>query len=271
MLRWTLERAGRLVAPKRVVTIVASQHRPWWMDALSDQPAENVVVQPSDRGTATGVLLPLLHVYLADRRAIVALLPCDQYVEDEARLRGTFDLAFALAEESRRIVLLGVTAERADPNLGWILADGPEQNGARRVASFFEKPGPTLARFLYRRNAAWSSFMLVTRADVLLSVYERLVPRLLALLARAVRDGEPDSDTLDSIYAALPYYDFSRDLLQGAAQQLRLLMIPPCGWTDLGTPARVAQWMEKRALSARRRTSAPVRTRELTQTTAGSA
>jgi mannose-1-phosphate guanylyltransferase len=102
MLRWALERAGRIVSPNRVVAIVAARHRSWWRDALSDLPTGNVVVQPSDRGTAVGVLLPLLRVYQRDRRAMVALLPSDQFVEEEGRLRETFERAFSLIEAGRR-------------------------------------------------------------------------------------------------------------------------------------------------------------------------
>ena len=36
------------------------------------------------------------------------------------------------------------------------------------------------------------------------------------------------------------FRDFSRDVLQGSEDSLRLQPVPPCGWTDLGTPARVA-------------------------------
>jgi hypothetical protein len=50
-------------------------------------------------------------------------------------------------------------------------------------------------------------------------------------LARAAR--------LTALYDGLETRDFSRDVLQGNEHGLRLEIVPPCGWTDLGTPARV--------------------------------
>jgi alkanesulfonate monooxygenase SsuD/methylene tetrahydromethanopterin reductase-like flavin-dependent oxidoreductase (luciferase family) len=35
--------------------------------------------------------------------------------------------------------------------------------------------------------------------------------------------------------------DFSRDILQGQESTLRVLKVADCGWSDLGTPERVAE------------------------------
>jgi mannose-1-phosphate guanylyltransferase len=243
MLQWALERAGRIVSQDRVVTIVAAQHRSWWQDSLRGQPTENVVVQPMDRGTGVGVLLPLLSVYLRDRRAIVALIPSDHFIEEEGLLRESFRRAFSLIEAGRRILLLGVTPDRMDSEYGWVLAGEPGPDGTSRVVSFHEKPGPALARILYRRRAVWSSFMLAARAETLLSIYEQAAPRLLTRVARTVKERGWGPDALEPLYESIPTLDFSRDLLRTAPHRLRLIVVPPCGWTDLGTPARIARWM----------------------------
>jgi hypothetical protein len=44
---------------------------------------------------------------------------------------------------------------------------------------------------------------------------------------------------VSELYASIAAVDFSRDLLQGAEGLLRVLPVPACGWTDLGTPRRV--------------------------------
>jgi hypothetical protein len=43
------------------------------------------------------------------------------------------------------------------------------------------------------------------------------------------------------LYQRMPELDFSRDLLEGRERALRVLEVPPCGWSDLGTPNRVGQ------------------------------
>jgi hypothetical protein len=45
---------------------------------------------------------------------------------------------------------------------------------------------------------------------------------------------------LEELYDRLPTVDFSRDILQKQPAHLRVLPVPHCGWSDLGTPERVA-------------------------------
>src|SRR5439155_3578454 len=41
----------------------------------------------------------------------------------------------------------------------------------------------------------------------------------------------------------LPARDFSRELLERIPELLELVVVPPCGWTDLGTPARLERFL----------------------------
>jgi len=45
---------------------------------------------------------------------------------------------------------------------------------------------------------------------------------------------------LAEFYAGREAVDFSREILERQAAHLRVIRVPPCGWTDLGTPHRVA-------------------------------
>jgi hypothetical protein len=69
------------------------------------------------------------------------------------------------------------------------------------------------------------------------------------LLARVCDTGFSISESsesapspLERVYSRLPIMDFSSDLLERAARELRMLAVPPCGWTDLGTPDRIERW-----------------------------
>jgi mannose-1-phosphate guanylyltransferase len=44
---------------------------------LSEMPKSNIMVQPSNRGTGNGVLLPLIHILARDPAAHIVLLPSD--------------------------------------------------------------------------------------------------------------------------------------------------------------------------------------------------
>jgi len=48
------------------------------------------------------------------------------------------------------------------------------------------------------------------------------------------------SAELASLYGRYAPVDFSRDVLQSHPGRLQFLTVPPCGWSDVGTPARLA-------------------------------
>jgi mannose-1-phosphate guanylyltransferase len=50
---------------------------------------------------------------------------------------------------------------------------------------------------------------------------------------------------LAQLYEELPPSDFSRDILQRSPDLLRVLTVPACGWSDLGTPRRVVETVNR--------------------------
>ena len=69
LLRWALRRAAAIVPWSRILVVVTEHHRRYWQQTLSDLPPQNIIVQPSNRGTAAGILLPVLDIVLhRDRR-----------------------------------------------------------------------------------------------------------------------------------------------------------------------------------------------------------
>ena len=240
MLRWALDRACSVVPKEHVLTVVAEQHRRFWERELSDFPAGNVLVQPRNRGTGAGLLLPLLDLCLhRDALARVLVLASDHYVEDERTLRASLDLALDVrGRESGRLLLLGMTPRDLDHDFGWIVPESRGSGGIRRVAHFVEKPGLEGARGLMQRGALVNSLMLVAQADLILRLYEKALPGLL----RALLDCPGDAaghERLDEVYAAISTSDLSRDVLERSVRHLSVVQVPRCGWTDLGTPQRL--------------------------------
>jgi mannose-1-phosphate guanylyltransferase len=262
LLQDALHRAEAVVPQSRVCTIVAEQHRRWWESPLYHLPGANVVVQPQNRGTAIGILLPLLRLERRDPDARVVLLPSDHFVRDEPTLARSLRLGLqSLSHRSDEVVLLGITPEEPDPELGYIVPGFSDRDSAFGVQRFVEKPAAPLAGALVEQGAVWNSFIIAARLPALLGLYERRFPEVVARLRKAVdcdlvcRTG----DAVVSAYERLPEIDLSRHVLEGQEPNLRVLPVPHCGWSDLGTPRRVAAALattEPRDLPTRLRLSA---------------
>ena len=245
LLREALTRAGAVAAPERLCAIVAAQHRRWWDGQLADLDPANVIVQPQNRGTAIGMLLPLIHILERDPDARIVVLPSDHHVRDEARLARALRYAAAPPPgEWAEILLLGLEPTMADSQLGYIVPQRQVGHPHHAVERFVEKPDTDAAERLREQGALWNTFIFAADGQALLKLFERRCPDILAALRDAVcREpaGRIPWEALASLYEALPDLDFSRSILQGQERHLRVLPIPDCGWSDLGTPQRVVE------------------------------
>ncbi len=242
LLGSALDRARRLAPRERIVTVVAQGHRRWWERELADWPIENVVVQPRNRGTAAGVLLPLRTILARDPGAVVGVLPSDHFIADEETFAAALGEALGVADDDQagHLVLLGVQAERPEADLGWILPGAGAAARPRTVDVFVEKPPSDEAARLMRSGALLNSFAFAVRARVLLALLRRRLPELVLRFDRA-RPETSSASALAELYATLPEADFSRSVLAGLADALRVVAVPRCGWMDVGTPERIAR------------------------------
>jgi len=250
LIRRAIDRAAAIVPPQHIVTVVAPQHRRWWEHELSDLPVENTVVQPQDRGTAAGILLPLNRVLRCDPEAQVVVVPSDHYVENEPRLRAAILDAILVADGSDgRVVLLGIMPRACDTEYGWIVPVTANDAGnvpARRVESFVEKPDGERARSLMCRGAVLNSFILAASGKALLGLFEHAAPHLLERFSGWQADAPMGPLEVEMLYEDLPTCDFSRNILERSCHRLWVVRVPDCGWVDLGTPARLRDFRSSR-------------------------
>ena len=249
------ERRALGIAPiERTCAIVAMQHRRYWQALPWRMPRGNLIVQPHNRGTAHGILLSILSVLARDPLAQIVFLPADHYIRDEQRLATSLrQLAALIARSPQSLALLGIAPEQADPELGYILPGPVLPDGSRSVERFLEKPAPHVARTLIGAGALWNSFIFGGCGVALLGLLSRGLGETAEAMATALaRDtiAGGRSHVLSELYEALPTIDFSRAVMQGAESVLRVVTAPACGWSDLGTPDRVAETLRRLRLPA---------------------
>jgi mannose-1-phosphate guanylyltransferase len=245
LLQSALERAAAITSSERICAVVAADHRKWWSAQLESLPTDNIFVQPRNRGTANGILFPLLKILQRDPDARILLLPSDHHVRDEETLSESISVAATRSRSpSPEIVLMGLRPRNPDPELGYIVP-GPDRGGGyREVEQFIERPLPAIARQLIDRGALWNAFIIAADAPALLKLFERRSPDIVDALSEIISaptDHLSRERRLFELYEALPTRDFSRQILPGHEHRLRVLPVPECGWSDLGTPRRVAE------------------------------
>lgn len=248
LLRLTLRRAAHISEGGRILAVVREAHRRWWHGELAELAPENILVHNENRGTAVAIVHALIAVARRDREAILVILPSDHVADRETVLVEAVNFAVQLCKEDREHAYrLGVTAESAETEYGWIV---PCRRGAeyvRDVVRFVEKPTASLALELRAVGALWNSFILAGSVRALLMLIESSQPLLLRRCCDLLLTRQADASERGVSFHSLPSVDFGRDVLQPMASHLRVVAVPACGWTDLGTPGRVARWLEGRS------------------------
>lgn len=249
-----IRRAQSQVAAERICAIVAQQHHRWWsaMDSVMQLPPRNLIVQPSNRGTAIGILYSLVHILSQDPDAQVLLLPSDHYVAHEEILARSLTAALDhVARTPAQPLLLGLHPEEPDCELGYIVPGVSDDFGVRCVVRFVEKPELTVAAQIVRAGGLWNTFIIAASARSLLNLFlPRFAPTVMemqvivgsALQSKSSAAGWP---AIVDMYTRLPDLDFSRDLLEGRESLLSVMPVPSCGWSDLGTPHRVGETLRR--------------------------
>jgi mannose-1-phosphate guanylyltransferase len=251
MLEHTFQRAEKLIPAQRLFTIVAREHLNFdeVRAQLAWRPRQTVVVQPYNRDTAAGILLPLTHLYKQYPNAVTAIFPSDHFVLEEDLFMSHVDRAFRAVESDRtRIVLLGVEPREPDPEYGYMVPGATiddSELGARRVELFVKKPSAERVQKILGSGALWNTLVVVSACSTLLNAIETTLPELYGSFQPILEAvGTPnESDVVERVYRELQPINFSRGVLEFLAFERRrtLLVLPVRGvtWSDWGTSARV--------------------------------
>jgi mannose-1-phosphate guanylyltransferase len=259
LLEDTLERLAPLTDPLHTVTVVDETHHSYVDSLRARLPIGEVIYQPADRGTAAGVLLATSQVSMCDPEALLVITPSDHGIKNADEFRAGVLAAVAHVRRYRDdVVLLGVEPQSAAGDYGWIVTIRVPDRDTLGVTSFVEKPPVAAAEHLFASGAVWNTMVLVATAEAILALCRRYVPDVAAAFEGFRFLTPPRRDQqVRSLYDHLPVVDFSRDVLTQASGLQCLPWRASIGWTDLGTPERLAAWLGRDELSAskKRRTA----------------
>ncbi|HEY3302717.1 MAG TPA: sugar phosphate nucleotidyltransferase [Candidatus Binatia bacterium] len=258
MLEHTLARAERVIDPRRVYTVVGQDHLryPEVRRQLSAREYRNVIVQPENKETAPGLLLPLAHVYARHPNATVVVFPSDHFIVEEELFMAHVDLACRLVERCPDfLVLLGIKPDSPETDYGYILP-GSELKplaplAVRPVLGFHEKPDLDGARELLAAGGLWNTMVMVCRAKTLIELVRSVSPRLHSFFQRIRRaiGTSSEREAVAKTYRSIESVNFSTGLLEVFARKhaSRLLVLPVRGvtWSDWGSEPRLLGALKK--------------------------
>src|SRR5262245_21755494 len=249
MLQHTLDRADQITEPRHKVTIVAREHRSrGWPEQLKRK-SGRLIVQPSNQGTATAIFLALTYIRREASNSIVVLYPSDHFVYPEDRFLDVVRVAIGTAQAlPQKLVLLGVAANRAELDYGWIQlgADLGWHMGHRVSAAARFKEKPSLDRRepqVMVAGALWNTLILAANADLLWSLGYDCFPKLMRRLEEfdTTIGSKDEEEGLEALYQETSHHDFSSEVLEALPQRIAVLELNGVLWSDWGRPERIVE------------------------------
>jgi len=263
MLERTIKRARLLIPSERLVVIGTAHHSAHIVRHLGTTAPGTVLLQPANRDTAPGILLPLIHILRKDPTALVAILPADHFILPGHRFMRAVAAAARFVDQGNVDipVLLAAKPDGPEPEYGWIeLGAFVEHNGQQTIhelKQYVEKPPRNQAERLMQHGWLWNTMVIVVRAQALMDLAWKSVPdlaRWFTLLKRVM--GSPrEQEFIEKVYEAIPNTNFSTSVL--ASRNLKSLVLPirDVSWSDWGTKERILETTRAHGL----RPSVPIR------------
>jgi mannose-1-phosphate guanylyltransferase len=255
LLERTQQRVGLVSRLDRQVVVVTRAHEPFYSGLVADLAPGRLVVQPANRGTAAGILYPLLRIAQLAGDVPLAIFPSDHFIDDDLVFMNVVRRALqAATARPGLVVLLGIEAATAEPEYGWIEpaarplpTDGEPVFPVRR---FWEKPSPDLARKLFARECLWNSFVMVGHVGAFLDLIAAGVPELRQAFEPVRRSvgSAREATVAEQVYAGIPELNFSEQVLVPAAGRIGVARVKGVDWSDLGNPKRVLATISRHGL-----------------------
>jgi len=243
MLRHTIDRVTPLFTSDHLFTTVSAQHLTWALKDLSDRPKGTMIIQPFNRETGPGILLPLLHIHHADPQAIVSMFPADHFILQEERYR-TFVVAANeyVSRHPDHVVALGIAPSSQQYGYGWIeKGDRTNSEGISHVRRFWEKPDTQLMQYLYEKKCLWNTMTLVGTSMNLLHLYERHMNEVFVSSQQIVQSigTTLESEVTERVFSTIPSVNFSHRILEHIPEKMFVLQMNGIYWNDWGDEERI--------------------------------
>jgi mannose-1-phosphate guanylyltransferase/mannose-6-phosphate isomerase len=242
LLTETVRRLKKEPSIRPPVVVTNQEHRFLVAEHLRQAGAERseIILEPAMRNTAPAITAAALRLHARYRDALMLVLPSDHLIKDNAAFLAGVKTAADAAREGY-LVTFGITPEYAETGYGYIrqgtaLNEGANDNPARRIGCFVEKPdAETAQHYLGSGEYSWNSGMFLFPVALFLEEMQAHNPELFAAVKRSVERGQQDQDFFrleETNFLASPSISVDYAMMERTDKGA---MVPlSCGWSDAG-------------------------------------
>ncbi|MBI1806128.1 MAG: mannose-1-phosphate guanylyltransferase [Ignavibacteria bacterium] len=243
MIQNTVKRISDLIEPKNVLVVTNKVQKLAVTKQLPHVPAENIIIEPIGRNTAPCIGLAGLFIRRSDPKAVMVVLPADHIVHDEKEFRRILNLAIQVADESGKMITVGIQPTRPETAYGYIQVIDEDKGsnpyfsrGVYKVKTFAEKPNlSTAEQFIKSGDFLWNSGMFIWRVDTIMQEIQRLLPEMHKELMKVEDsiDDEKYDHVVETAYRTIRSISVDYGVMEKAKEVY--VLKGNFGWSDVGS------------------------------------
>lgn len=240
LFQMAVERLEGLFPPERIFVVTVAEQARQFQQQVPGIPAENYLLEPLPRGTASVVGLAAVAIQDRDPNAVMTILTADHFIGNAQRFRELLQAGYKTARQGY-LVTLGITPTYPATGYGYIefgqkigQFDGVD---VFQAVKFKEKPTVEFAeKFIAGGDHAWNSGMFIWQVRDILAEFARQMPALsdqLEIIGQAWPTSQRDA-VLQKIWPGVKVETIDYGIMEGA---VRVAVIPAAGleWNDVGS------------------------------------
>jgi len=238
MMQETWRHQEDLVSPQQTLVITNHKYIGQIKKHLPQIPTANIIGEPLKKNTALAMGLAAALVYEKNPKGIIFNRAADHVIARKRDFQSTIKAAIQAAQETDKIVTIGITPTFPHTGYGYIKIDGEagkfNKHNAFKVIGFTEKPKKAKAQaFIATGKYFWNANLYVWSAQTILDAFKKHLPTLHQRLMRYIK--LPQSErrvALNEMYGKAKNISIDYAISEKARN---MILIPgDFGWDDIG-------------------------------------
>lgn len=240
LFQTTVERLKGLFDVEHIIVVTTEAQYAQLKEQVPAIPADNFLLEPEPRGTASVVGLAAAIIQKRDPGAVMAVLPSDHYISNSDLFQYIMKVAMDVADNGY-LVTLGITPTFPATGYGYIQRGEPIPGQfsypVYQVIKFTEKPDEAQAReMLAKKDHSWNSGIFIWRTDRIMEEFALQMPMLKEKLDQVINVwGTPEqNEVFKNAWTGLNSETIDYGIMENAA---RVAVLPASGlvWSDVGS------------------------------------
>lgn len=140
-------------------------------------PLSNIITEPMRKNTAACIAYATMAIRERCGPGVFCFVPADGYVKETESYRQAILQAFEAAEQTQKLVVIGIVPEYPATAYGYIRVDKDPDQAVSKVYGFTEKPNEEIAKSMIDSGEyLWNGGILLGLADVIIKNVELHLP-----------------------------------------------------------------------------------------------